>query len=383
MAASMKVLALGPVTPAGLSSDEVWESLGVDAQGRVYIAAGGAPPPSTVGDVGFFRYSPSTDTLEYLSSAKTVLAAAGNLLSGERVAKVHTDWVSYQGKLYFATSDYHGGEDPATIRGAHLLQFDPGTGVFDDLSRFAANGVIAPNDGIQGFDIDRANGIFVGMAYPSGKLIRFNLATHALSITTAPIAFQQVTRKVLAQAGMGYFTYLASYTDERGPLWAIDTSSGAYHNTNQFTAFGIVHGRVHSADDTQAWLLDEQAGLTRFTRSTETLTNLGTLIPPADLTGDYHHGAGDTLALSNDGKVLFSFLISNSTLYSYDLATGTRTQAATFNSGAAWPASPTALTIDHQGALYLADMNGTNQVRLVQLSGVPGSPPVPMSVSAG
>jgi hypothetical protein len=371
-AAAMKVLALGPVTPAGLSSDEVWEAVGVDAQGRVYIASGAASWAPAPGDVGFYRYSPATDVLEYLSSAKTVLSAVGNLDPGERVAKVHTDWVPYQGKLYFATSDFHGTEDPATIRGAHLFQFDPQTGAFDDLARFAPNGVIAPNAGIQGCDIDQGTGTFVGMAYPSGQLIRFNLATHALSITAAPIAFQQVTRKVLATAGMGYFTYLASYTDQRGPLWAIATGTGAYHNTNQLTAFGIVHGRIHSFDGTKAWLLDELGGLTQFTVATETLTNLGSIITPADLSGNTY-----TMAMSNDGQRLFSFLTTNSTLYSYELATGVRTQAATFNGGAVWPNSPTAMTVDHAGNLYIADYDGghLNGVRLVQLSGVPGSPP--------
>jgi hypothetical protein len=76
-------------------------------------------------------------------------------------------------------------------------------------------------------------------------------------------------------------------------------------------------------------------------------------------------------------------LVSNASLYSYELATGVRSLVATFGGGAAWPASPTALTIDHQGALYLADMAGTNQVRLVQFTGVPGSPAIAVSAGCG
>lgn len=363
------------VLPSGTSQDEIWGGMGLDRDGRVYVAFTSryADPP---GDVVICRYTPSTGGRTCLGTLRQIINNQGNLQANERIAKVHTEILEYNGKLYMATSDYHGGEDPSTVRGSHVLSYDPATNVWTDLSKNEPGGITAPNEGMQGLDVLRQQNKLAGMTYPSGKIVIFDLATNRSTVYNAPVTFNNVSRKVLAtNLGKVYFSYLPNGPPWTFRLWELTVATGLMQ---QSAAGNVLHdGLLTKAqslrDGSLAYLKDELGYLYRWNVSNEALTDLGTVLPsgaePPDL--DY------SLLMSNDERMLFSFPRSQNTLYQYNIATGAKSSVASFATGGNHQEFDDvfASIIDKQGNLYLSNNDfQTNGARLIQLSQIPNSP---------
>lgn len=381
-APTLRALNVHQGAPNWFTADEAWMGLGLDSTGRVYASFSSFLTPDATGDVGIVRYTPSTDTMEWLTSFSAIAAAAGNLHEGERFAKQHVDFVGWNNKLYFASHDFHDATRQNEVRGSHLFVYDPTANTFDDLSRGMPNGVAIAQQGIIGMDIVSSTGMLIGITYPVGNLVRIPLAsaTPTPSVSAPAVSGQQVTRKVLAttrRGGTGYVSYYPD-TPDPTPLFAIAATTGAVRTTANRVAYGIMQGRVKTRDGATAYLLDEVGRLYRLTVATEVLTDLGYLYGQE---GFDLYGQSDGLALSNDEKYLFTWVSSwqhnHGKLFSYEIATGTRTEEASFaDPDRKWDRRTTALTIDQAGNLYVLDHAPSHigEGRLLQISGVAHSP---------
>lgn len=374
-APTLSIIDFADVAPAGLNRDEIWSATGFDPQGRVYVAINsrtGTQPD----DVGIYRFTPSSGLHEYLGSARGIVNSVGNLQSGERIAKIHTAMQLHNGKLYMATHDFHGGEDPATIRGAHLLVYDPTTNTWDDLSRYLTGlgGVSAPHGGMISLDVLHAVSKAAGMVYPDGRTVVYDIPNHTQVIYNAPFSVPNVSRLIWGTSkNKTYTTYVTDFSSP-GRLYELNTATGVLQPTavNQSVLNQISHVAIPTADGQTTYVLDESGNLYKFDTASEVLTKLATF--PVGTAAPYDIA----MSLSNDEKVLFSVPYRSTTVYAYTIATGQVTTAATF------PTNPALDTIsggvtDFNGDVYMGNFSGglSNNAVLLRYSNLPGSPPLP------
>ncbi|HPT21256.1 MAG TPA: hypothetical protein PLR88_04855 [Bacteroidales bacterium] len=131
-----------------------------------------------------YSFDPKTGKIEHLGDLTDV--------SGEKDMKVvaqgksHVNFIEMNGKLYFVTHlGYYSiidGMEKTGIptegfkpyRGGHILSFDIAKKTFEDLA-------IAPNnEGIITMNMDTKRGLIYGLTWPTGYLIRYDLATKEL-----------------------------------------------------------------------------------------------------------------------------------------------------------------------------------------------------------
>lgn len=139
-------------------------------------------------DVGAQMYSfdPATGKIDHVAD---LTAAAGEKgLHAVPQGKGHTNFLEYDGKLYFGThlgyyspSTANGrelaGQPPPGYKpypGGHFISYDLKTGKFDDLAK-------APEgEGILAFTMDPQRGRLYAITWPSGLFLRYDMHTHQL-----------------------------------------------------------------------------------------------------------------------------------------------------------------------------------------------------------
>jgi hypothetical protein len=359
---------LGSLAPDGLTLDEIWGGTGLDRQGRVYFAISsrfGLPP----GDVLVFRYTPETNTWEYLASLRAVAAQQGNLLPNERIAKVHAEILEYNGIMYIATHDYHGPEDPLTVRGGHIFAFDVATGTWTDLSKYEPTGVTGIHQGLIGMDVLTAQNKLAFMCYPSGQLAIYDLATHTSVSYNPPVTPGAITRRIIATPqGKVYATWLVN-PNGIGPLYVLDVATGVITATGTTVTDTVLQRVVHLRDQATIYFMDGTGNLWRMTASTGAVTSLGSTLPPGVAFGFNH----STLALANDEARFFMLPgLLTTGLYSYTISGAVR---ALINMYPSVTQEVTGSVVDHLGQLYFGYHDySTGGARVLQLSSVPNSP---------
>ncbi len=169
-----------------------------------------------------YVYDPGTDKIRFLGDLTEACGEKGANAIAQ--GKSHVNFVEANGKLYFATHiGYYsivddmekpgipsGGLKP--YPGGHFLAFDPASGKFEDL-------VTAPGgEGIISMTMDTRAGMIYGLTWPSGTLLRYELARKELK------SFGPMARKGENGKGAGYRTICRSL--------AVDPGDGSLYFTN-------------------------------------------------------------------------------------------------------------------------------------------------------
>jgi hypothetical protein len=94
------------LAPHGITTTTCWGGMGFDHHHNLYAAYAieGANPP----DTALVRYNVQTGVKQWLGTLRGISAAEGNLEDGESIAKVHALMREHNGKMYFASHDFHG-----------------------------------------------------------------------------------------------------------------------------------------------------------------------------------------------------------------------------------------------------------------------------------
>lgn len=93
------------VMPVGFVPGWIWNCVGRDRQGRLYVCIGG--DRGSHPDVAVFRYNPATGSKEFLSTLRTVSQSEGNLEKDEPFYKGHSHIIELNGKMYLSTQGFH------------------------------------------------------------------------------------------------------------------------------------------------------------------------------------------------------------------------------------------------------------------------------------
>jgi hypothetical protein len=125
--------------PAAVDLYQCWNSMGMDAEGRIYIGFTSYRDGGEREDVVVFRYEPATGERRFLGSFLDVAEAEDNLIPGESIPKGHTRMVRADGRLFMGSQGFHdfkrGIDDLPNHRGSHLFGYDPSRNSWQDLTR--------------------------------------------------------------------------------------------------------------------------------------------------------------------------------------------------------------------------------------------------------
>src|SRR5437773_2624069 len=160
------------------SSAPTYNSLSTASDGKIYYAL---TSDHFNASAQMYRYDPAADAITHLADL-TQAAGEGNLNAVVQ-GKVHVDFHELNGKLYFAThlgfyqtidNREIAGTPPAGVLpypGGHFVSYDLGSGAFEDL------GKPVPGEGIIAVALDTQRGLLYGLTWPSGILVRYDLAS--------------------------------------------------------------------------------------------------------------------------------------------------------------------------------------------------------------
>lgn len=158
-----------PSTPDGLNPSQCWYALGSSPEGAIYIGASDHQTNSAL-----FEKRPGDATFRYVGDAKQASLAANNWLEGETLEKFHVRPTYLDGHIYLGGLNYsYYNKGYRKKRGFHWYRYQPSTGVFEDLSAGAPNGVASPFQ-LEYLVADPRNHQLYGAAVPKGHLVRFD-----------------------------------------------------------------------------------------------------------------------------------------------------------------------------------------------------------------
>jgi hypothetical protein len=161
-----------PPTPNGLQPTQCWFSIGSAPDGAMYIGASDHRTNSAL-----YRLDTSSDVLRYVGDAKAASQAANNWLPDETAEKFHNRPLSYQGRVYVATTDYSLlDEGYLHKRGFHWYAYDTAADRLIDLSANEPSGVAGVHASIMATALDARNGLIYGLETPHGHLYRYDIA---------------------------------------------------------------------------------------------------------------------------------------------------------------------------------------------------------------
>jgi hypothetical protein len=361
------------LAPHGITTTTCWGGMGFDHRHNLYAAytIEGANPP----DTALVRYNVQTGVKQWLGTLRGISAAEGNLEDGESMAKVHALIREHNGKLYFASHDFHGAQD--YHRGAHIYSFDVAAEQFEDLSKTDPGGVSGAHQGIIALEVLRPQNTLVGHLFPSSDTISYDLSARKSTVYPAPPADRGrgASRHLMVNPDTAkvYFWYAT----KESPLQSLDLKTGEYRT---LSGQGVVHrGSATSMgktpDGKTYYFGDEGGYFYAFHVDRERLVELGNLMSPEE------HAQGFSfqgrLILSHDAKKLFvmgPYYRSPGTylknkLMGYDIPSGARQLLADFTPqiDGAWFYGG---AIDDQGRIYYC-----NHTNIFQISEIPGSVP--------
>jgi outer membrane protein assembly factor BamB len=371
-----RVISFDDLKPAGARVAECWQGIGIDRRQRVYLGVsdrGGANPDDAI----IFRYDSNTGGREFLSTLRTISTAEGNAHPGETFAKIHTGFYEHDGKMYFASHDFHGLDDPMNHRGGHFYSLDLETDHFEDLSKSDPGGVSIAHQGIIAMDVLTSLNKLVGMTFMSlerGDILLYDLGTRRTTVYPTPdVPHFNISRKIIGgRNGKAYFSYDA----ENFWLLRLDPATGMIERTPRQNILrrGFLHGMAKTRDEQTVYVVDLAGHLYQFDVAGEVLTDLGSLMPPSD---PREVGEIATLALSSDETKLYTLPYwferreGPAALFEYDLVTGERRRLADAPEDLwAGEFSGSGVT-DSEGRVYFCwhDYASGDRARLLQING--------------
>lgn len=290
-------------------------------------------------DTLIFRYDTRTEERELLGTLRQISADAGNLIEGETIAKIHVPFHEHAGKFFFASHDYHNYDGPADLakrRGGHFYSYDLQTGKFDDLSRTDPAGVSVAQQGIIGLTVLPEQNLLVGMTYPFGDLLTYDLEEGLTTFHQGVDEHRKgrrPTRHIWAsRKGRVFFTY---YDEKPSPLYAFDPRTREIEKRPERLHIGMTYGGITTRDGSKLYLVDLYGYLYVFHTDEERLEELGSLLPPEQVAAGLDVKISFALVLSHDERTLYTFPSRLSEapslrMYALDLQTGRKRQVADF-----------------------------------------------------
>jgi hypothetical protein len=330
---TVREIPLGDVNTSGKTISSCWGGLGKDTSNRLYIAMGVGPSASADSDdVAIFQYTPVTGgaigTRTFLDTLKHVTQLENNFDTNETFAKVHTEMRPLDGKLYFASHDFHD-EAPNYHRGGHFFSYDPAANHFEDLSKTDPGGVSAPGEGIIAMDIMLPQKKLVGFTYKpgdGGNVTAYDVAAHSSVYWPGnPNPDGGVTRHIFT--GNDQLAYI-SYGTFAGPqqIYAMNVTNGTITAPAGMTLrLAQIPAAAHASDGDRVFLLNWDY-LYLWHIASKQFETLGEFLPPADRGRNL---MAANLVLSQDESKLYAiaegYIDSGSTyvwrLYQFDVAT--------------------------------------------------------------
>lgn len=160
---------------------DTYNAVSCASDGRIYYVLSSAKP-----DVAarMFSYDPGSGAVQSLGDLNEAAGETGQRSIAQ--GKSHVSFVEWEGKLYFSShlgyySIIDGMEKPGVpppgmtpYPGGHFLSFDMATRRFQDIA-------VAPRrEGIITFNMDARRGRLYGLTWPTGHLLRYDLAKHEM-----------------------------------------------------------------------------------------------------------------------------------------------------------------------------------------------------------
>ena len=161
---------------------DTYNGISAASDGRIYYVLS-SQSHTTGGQM--YSYDPVTSEIAHLGDLTGICGEGG--LNTIAQGKSHVNFVESDGKLYFATHiGYYSiidgmekmGIPPPGYKaypGGHFLSYDLKTGVFDDLA------VEPHGEGILTMNMDTRRGTIYGLTWPTGYLLRLDIATRKLT----------------------------------------------------------------------------------------------------------------------------------------------------------------------------------------------------------
>lgn len=274
-----------PATPAGLTPQQSWYSVGTTPSGDTYFSSADHVTNSTL-----YRIDIASDSCAYAGDAKAASQAANNWNSDESAQKFHIRPTYYQGRMYVATTDF---SDPnagyLNHRGFHWYAFDEAQAKFLDLSATEPNGVAVKNFQCMAMTLDEPRGTLYCLGTPNGNLYEYKIATGTTRDLGRPaeVTGQYVTVgrfMWVDEAGTVYFTYSgydSVFAFELGgafsakPDWdlgGLELKFGQWSRDRKRCYLGDYEGRLYVFDDAaNTFSLLGQASVPEAYNSTEPL----------------------------------------------------------------------------------------------------------------
>ena len=349
---SVKLIGFEEVTPGPMPFPRFWRGIGIDHNGKIYVGIGnGAEKQGKPGDVFIFEYDPVSESKRFLKSVRKILADEENLgpneywPKDESVAKIRSDFLEYNGKMYFSTHDWHGRKFKDNHRGGHFLSLDLNDGTFTDLSKADPLGVAVASDGIIGMNILRKQRKLVGWTSPNGQLLVHDLNTHKTKnfgrglpegVWTGGVSRVIIT----TESGGVYVSYIR---DEDVPgsdrLYKFNWEEEKLEPTNQLIpSRGKFEGIAETSDEKMIFLADTDGMLYSFDVEAEELRELGSVLTDERVARGERVERLYNLTLSPDERKLFTIPHTVSKgdgayhLYEYDIENGKKTDLGDFSS---------------------------------------------------
>jgi len=366
-AGSIKLISFDDIAPAGQRLGPFWHGVGMDRNKKLYVAIGnGDETRGGVGDVLIFEYDTRSGKKRFLNSVRQILKEAGNLGPNndwpheEGVAKVHSEIIEYNGKMYFSTHDYHSSQNVEKHRGGHFISYDPATGKFADLSKSDPGGVAVANEGIIAINILRQEQKLVGWTFPYGHVLLHDLRdgkTTKYGRGLMPGQKSNVARVVIATRKGDVF---AAYSQGDAPnyLFKLDRKLGKLIPTTARFRKGFFEGLAESSDGNIIYLADLEGYLYAFHVESETLNDLGSILP-LERTGQDVRRLG-SLVYSGAEQKLFTipYRVTRGNgayrLYEYDIKSRAKKEIADFSSVLKGSTLTGNGVLDEKGFMYVS-----------------------------
>lgn len=348
---SVKLIGFEEVTPGPMPVPRLWRAIGMDHNGTIYVGIGnGEEKRGNPGDVFIFEYDPVSESKHLLKSVRQILADEGNLGPNEHwpkdesVAKIRSEFLEYNGKMYFSTHDWHGRKFKDNHRGGHFLSLDLNDGRFTDLSKADPLGVSVVSDGIIGMNILRKRRKIVGWTSPNGQLLVHDLNTHKTKNLGRGLpegVWPEVSRVIITtESGQIYASYSKDEDgDGNDRLYKLNWEKETLEPTDQvIPSRGKFEGIAETSDEKTIFLADTDGTLYSFDVEAEKLCELGSILTDERVARGESVELLFNMTMSPDERKLFTIPHAVSKgdgayhLYEYDVENGKKTDLGDFSS---------------------------------------------------
>jgi hypothetical protein len=331
-----RYISFDDIAPAGLTLEQCWNAMGMDAEERVYIGFTSRRSDGRE-DFAVFRYDPATAERLFLGTFIDASQAAGNLLPKEEIPKGHTRMLEIGGKMYMASQGFH--DFKAAIdrlpeyRGAHLYAYDLPREKLEEVSASLPGGVMIDHQGVVALSYMPGYDLLVGLAHPSSDIILFDYRQNKVREIVPGIPWRlgnPLSREVVVTKKGKIYTYRGTedpaHRGEVNNIWAFDLETDAMTRTAYMATGGFWNGQTSTRGGQTIYVSTVNGELYKLDVEKDVFTPMGHFLPKKDYEAgvrvDYLYG----ITLSADEKRIYGIPSTSpsagANLYSYEIPEG-------------------------------------------------------------